>query len=275
MLSTKSGAFSRRRFLAAAGSAGHAAAALVSCGSGDDDGQAAPASTAQPAARRQQQQQAAPAQQQARQQVQQQAAEQDQAAAQQQAAQEQASAQAAPPRTLRIAALGGGGPLGTYATPERIEAVREQLDLDDPALICCARWLGGALQGDLGRSVRVDQPDADLIARPALNTAVLSAVAFAAISAVALILAALGGVHEWPRTAAVAFGAALIGGTVVVERVFALPVLGSMLVDRIRSHDAPVIEAIALFQAAARIAAFAIADLIGFFAAPARRTAPE
>ena len=119
MLSTKSGAFSRRRFLAVAGSAGlgTAAVALVGCGSGDDDGQAAPASTAQPAARQQQQQQAAPAQQQARQQVQQQAAEQDQAAAQQQTAQEQASAQAAPPRTLRIATLGGGGPLGTSPRP--------------------------------------------------------------------------------------------------------------------------------------------------------------
>lgn len=160
MLSTKSGAFSRRRFLALAGPAGHgiAAVALVGCGRGDDDDQAAPASTAQPAARRQQQ---------ARQQV------------QQQAAQEQAGAQAAPHRTLRIAALGGGGPLGTYATPERIEAVREQLDLDDPAPIRYARWLGGALQGDLGRPVRVDQPVADLIDRPALNTAVLSAVASA------------------------------------------------------------------------------------------------
>lgn len=35
-----------------------------------------------------------------------------------------------------------------------------------------------------------------------------------------------------------------------------------------------MIEAIALLQAAAMIAAFAIADLIGFFASPARRTAP-
>lgn len=277
--------------------------------------------------------------------------------------------------------------LGTYATPERIEAVREQLDLDDPAPLRYVRWLGEVLQGDLGRSVRVDQSVADLIARPALNTAVLAAAAFAAISAVALVLAALGGIREGTRTAAAASGAALIavsvpefviaallvsvvalelgwlpavslvpsggtpldrpqilvlpvvslaavggafggrmiraavadaarlphveaarlaglperrvllrhllpsalpataqilaftvpfliGGAVVVERVFAFPGLGSMLVDRIGSHDAPVIEAIALLQAAAMIAAFTIADLIGFFASPARRTAP-
>lgn len=83
--------------------------------------------------------------------------------------------------------------LGTYATPERIEAVREQLDLDDPAPICYARWLGGALQGDLGRPVRVDQPVADLIDRPALNTAVLSAVAFAPSAPPR---------WSWPRSAA-------------------------------------------------------------------------
>ena len=136
MLSTKSGAFSLRRFLAVAGPAGHgiAAVALVGCDRGDDDDQAAPASTAQPAARRQQQ---------VRQQV------------QQQAAQEQA----APPRTLRIAALGGGGPLGTYATHERIEAVREQLDLDDPAPIRYAagsaahcRAISAARSGSISRS---------------------------------------------------------------------------------------------------------------------------
>lgn len=119
--------------------------------------------------------------------------------------------------------------------------MREQLDLDDPAPIRYARWLGGVLQGDLGRSIRVDQPVADLIARPALNTAVLAAVAFAAISAAALALAAVGGIREGTRTAAAASGAALIGGTVVVERVFAFPGLGSMLVDRIASHDAPAI----------------------------------
>ena len=265
--------------------------------------------------------------------------------------------------------------------------MREELGLDDPAPLRYARWLGGVLQGDLGRSVRVDQSVADLIARPALNTAVLSAVAFAAISAAALVLAALGGVREGTRTAAAASGAALIavsvpefviaallvsvvalelgwlpavslvpsggtpldrpeilvlpvialtavggayggrliraavgdaarlphveaarlaglperrvllrhllpsaipataqilaftipfliGGAVVIERIFAFPGLGSMLVERIGSHDAPVIEAIALLQAASMIAAFTIADLIGFFASPARRTAP-
>lgn len=117
--------------------------------------------------------------------------------------------------------------------------MREQLDLDGPGPIRYARWLGGALQGDLGRPVRADQPVADLIARPALNSAVLSAVAFAAISTVALVLTALGGVHERTRTAAAASGAALIGGAVVVERVFAFPGLGSMLVGRIGSHDPP------------------------------------
>lgn len=251
--------------------------------------------------------------------------------------------------------------LGTYATPERLEAVRGQLGLDDPAPLRYARWLGGVLQGDLGSSIRTDQAVADLIARPALNTAVLAAAAasgaallavsvpefviaallvsivaleFGWLPAVSLVpsggtpldrpeilvlpviaLAAVGGAYGGrliraavadaarlphveaarlaglperrvllrhllpsavPATAQIlAFTAPfLIGGAVVIERIFAFPGLGSMLVDRIGSHDAPVIEAIALLQAAAMIAAFTIADLIGFFASPARRTAP-
>ena len=65
----------------------------------------------------------------------------------------------------------------------------------------------------------------------------------------------------------------LVGGAVVVERIFAFPGLGSQLVDRIALRDAPVIEAIGLIQAASVIVAFQIADVIGFLASPARRTA--
>ena len=60
MPSIRSGAFSRRRFLAVAGSTGLGTATPGGCG--DDDDQAAPASAAQPAARQQQavQEQAGP-----------------------------------------------------------------------------------------------------------------------------------------------------------------------------------------------------------------------
>ena len=276
--------------------------------------------------------------------------------------------------------------LGTNATPERLNVLREQLNLNDPVPERYGRWLWATLQGDLGESVRTGQPVDDLIGRPARNTAMLALIAFAAITVVALALAALSGAREGSRSANLisvaslsavsvpefiiagilisvvglelgwlpavslvpsegtpfsrpeilvlpvislsivggAYGARLIraavadaarmphvqaarlsglpetrvmlrhllpsaippsvqvlafmvpflvGGAVVVERIFAFPGLGSQLVDRIALRDAPVIEAIGLIQAAAVIVAFQVADLIGFFASPARRTA--
>lgn len=47
-----------------------------------------------------------------------------------------------------VAAGGGDG----VVTPEAIERAREQLGLDDPFLVQYGRWIGGALQGDLGTS---------------------------------------------------------------------------------------------------------------------------
>lgn len=276
--------------------------------------------------------------------------------------------------------------LGVNATPERLDVLREQLNLDDPVPQRYGRWLWSALQGDLGESVRTGQPVDELIGRPARNTAMLAVTAFVAITVVALVLAGLSGVREgswtsnlisaaslsavsvpefiiagilisviglelgWlPAVSLVpsegtpfsrpeilvlpvislsivggAYGARLIraavadaarmphvqaarlaglaesrvllrhllpsaippsvqvlafmvpflvGGAVVVERIFAFPGLGSQLVDRIALRDAPVIEAIGLIQATAVIIAFQAADVIGFLASPIRRTA--
>ena len=42
--------------------------------------------------------------------------------------------------------------LGTQATPEKIEALREELGLNDPFFVQYFRWLFGCLQGDFGES---------------------------------------------------------------------------------------------------------------------------
>ena len=42
--------------------------------------------------------------------------------------------------------------LGSDARPEQIEAVREDLHLDDPLPVQYVSWLGHVLQGDLGYS---------------------------------------------------------------------------------------------------------------------------
>lgn len=65
----------------------------------------------------------------------------------------------------------------------------------------------------------------------------------------------------------------LIGGVVVVERVFAYPGLGNLLVDAISLRDAPVIEAIVLIASVTYILANLIADVGAILANPRMRTA--
>ncbi|HEX7096774.1 MAG TPA: ABC transporter permease [Acidimicrobiales bacterium] len=48
--------------------------------------------------------------------------------------------------------------LGENATPEQIEVVRQQLGLDKPIVERYVDWAGDALSGDLGRSLRSNQP---------------------------------------------------------------------------------------------------------------------
>jgi peptide/nickel transport system permease protein len=50
---------------------------------------------------------------------------------------------------------------GENATPERVAAVREQLHLDDPLVSQYGRWLGNAVQGDLGESLFSHVPVVD------------------------------------------------------------------------------------------------------------------
>jgi peptide/nickel transport system permease protein len=50
---------------------------------------------------------------------------------------------------------------GDQATPARIEAVRQQLHLDDPLVEQYGRWLGHVVQGDLGHSLFSQRPITD------------------------------------------------------------------------------------------------------------------
>jgi peptide/nickel transport system permease protein len=54
---------------------------------------------------------------------------------------------------------------GEDSTPEEVAQVREELGLDDPLLVQYGRWLGKAVQGDLGTSLYTERSVSDEITR--------------------------------------------------------------------------------------------------------------
>ncbi|MCY3619717.1 MAG: ABC transporter permease [Acidimicrobiaceae bacterium] len=68
-------------------------------------------------------------------------------------------------------------------------------------------------------------------------------------------------------------GAFLVGGTVVVEQIFAYPGLGSMLASAVRVKDVPIVSSTSIVVVAMTIAMFTVADLIGLMMNPRLRRA--
>jgi peptide/nickel transport system permease protein len=104
---------------------------------------------------------------------------------------------------------------GDSATPEAIAEARADLRLDDPLVTQYLRWLGDAVQGDLGDSYNRHTPVADDIADrlPVTFGLVLAATVFALL--VAIPLGILGGLR--PN------GASDHGGRVLASLAVALP----------------------------------------------------
>lgn len=69
--------------------------------------------------------------------------------------------------------------LGQQATPESVQAIRDQLGLDRPAILRYGDWLWSFLQGDLGTSLLSGRDVADLIGRQLGNSFFLASVAAA------------------------------------------------------------------------------------------------
>ncbi|MCX4553725.1 ABC transporter permease [Streptomyces sp. NBC_01387] len=83
---------------------------------------------------------------------------------------------------------------GRPATPEAVAALRTQYHLDDPLPVQYAKWLGGVLQGDFGRSTQFHQDVGSLIVSRLPGTALLvgySALLVAVLGVAGGIMAAL------------------------------------------------------------------------------------
>jgi len=91
--------------------------------------------------------------------------------------------------------------LGANATPEQLEVVRDELNLDEPAPQRYAAWLGGALTGDLGRSyVPPEQSVGEAIAARLPVTLELAIVAMLIATLVSIPLGLLAALREGEPT---------------------------------------------------------------------------
>ena len=68
--------------------------------------------------------------------------------------------------------------LGENATPEQVQALRRSLGLDQPLVLQYARFLGRALHGDLGTSIRAQRPALEVVLERMPATLLLTAGAF-------------------------------------------------------------------------------------------------
>ena len=64
--------------------------------------------------------------------------------------------------------------LGQFATPESVQALREQFGLDRPAPVRYLEWLLGILHGDWGMSIGTRVPVSQLLGERLANTAMLA-----------------------------------------------------------------------------------------------------
>lgn len=90
--------------------------------------------------------------------------------------------------------------LGQSATPQALENLREKMGLDQPALTRYFQWLGGVLQGDLGRALTNDADIAEAIGQRLGNTLFLAGCAAAISVPLAILLGLIAARYagRWP-----------------------------------------------------------------------------
>ena len=101
--------------------------------------------------------------------------------------------------------------LGPTATPESVVALSHKLGLDQPAPVRYARWIGGALRGDLGVSYAYGSPIGPLIASSLAVSAPLALMAMALAAVIALIAGVYAADRRGRTGDAIVMGASQIG----------------------------------------------------------------
>ncbi len=126
---------------------------------------------------------------------------------------------------------------GPHATPDQLQALREQLGENQPLLVRYASWLGGLVHGDFGQSTQFRQSVSSLLGPRVGVTVLLVTYAFLLILVFGIGLGLLPSLHRalrWPVVIVSSLGVAIptfVAALLLIE-VFALrlgwfPVLGT------------------------------------------------
>ena len=102
-------------------------------------------------------------------------------------------------------------PIDAQQDREFVEQIREEWGLNDPLIVRYGRWLGDAVQGDLGRSLVTGQPVTDEITHRLPITLELMAVAVGFSLLIAVPLGAFAGYREGRRSDRLVSGFAQAG----------------------------------------------------------------
>lgn len=89
--------------------------------------------------------------------------------------------------------------LGPTTTPEAREALRALFGLDEPLHVQYARWLGDALRGDLGTSLRTGQPVLSSIVDRFAVTLELAGLAMAIALLIGIPAGVMGAIRQYSR----------------------------------------------------------------------------
>ena len=90
--------------------------------------------------------------------------------------------------------------LGTQATPERAEALREELGLNDPVLVQYGRWAAGFLKGDMGISYSYRMPVSEMILDKLPVTITMTLMAFVWMILISIPVGLYAAKHEGGMT---------------------------------------------------------------------------
>ncbi|MDP3898305.1 MAG: ABC transporter permease [Mesorhizobium sp.] len=101
--------------------------------------------------------------------------------------------------------------LGMNASPAALDALREQMGLNQPVIMRYLNWMAGLAVGDFGRSFTYSSPVIDLIAERAVVSLPLALMALVMSTAIAIPVGLFAAARRGKTADAVAMGAAQIG----------------------------------------------------------------